>query len=66
MHIYTSQGAISPQNEKNGQIKIASAHIHIQRNNPATFHNNPVDSLGGVAGYRFRTDRRTDGMEGQG
>ena len=40
---------IFPQNKKNSQIKIASAHIHILRNNPAKFHNNPMDSLGGVA-----------------
>ena len=33
-------------------------------NNPAKFHNNPMESLGGVADNRFRTyvrmDRRTD------
>ena len=39
----------SPQNEKNSQIEIASAHIHIPRNNPAKFQNYPMDSLGGVA-----------------
>ena len=32
---------ISPKNEKNSQIKIASAHIHIPRNNPAKFQKNP-------------------------
>ena len=37
-------GKISPQNEKKSQIKIASAHIHILRNNPAKFRNNPMDS----------------------
>ena len=30
------------------QIKIASAHIHIPRNNPAKFQNYLMDSLGGV------------------
>ena len=39
----------SPQNEKNSQIKIASAHIHIPRNNPAKFQNYLMDSVGGVA-----------------
>ena len=39
----------SPQNEKNPQIRIASAHIHIPRNNPARFQNYLMDSLGGVA-----------------
>ena len=52
-------GEISPQNEKNSQIKIANAHIHILRNNPAKFHNNPMDSLSGVADDRFRTYGRT-------
>ena len=33
---------------KNSPIRIASAHIHIPRNNPAKFHDNPMDSLGGV------------------
>ena len=47
---------------KNPPIKIDSAHIHIPRNNPAKFHNNPMDSLGRVADNRFRTD----GTEGQG
>ena len=42
-------GEISPQNEKKSQIKIASAHKHIPRNNPAKFQNYPMDSLGGVA-----------------
>ena len=40
---------ISPQNEKKFQIKIASAHIHIPRNNPAKFQNYLMDSLRGVA-----------------
>ena len=39
-------GEIFPQNSKNSQIKMASAHIHIPRNNPAKFQNNPIDSLG--------------------
>ena len=39
-------GEIFPQNSKNSQIKIASAHIHIPRNNPAKSQNNPIDSLG--------------------
>ena len=39
----------SPQNEKNSQIKIASAHIHIPRNNPSKFQNYLMDSLRGVA-----------------
>ena len=30
-------------------IKIASAHIHIPRNNTVKFHNSQMDSLGGVA-----------------
>ena len=34
------------QNEKNSQTKIASAHIHILRNNPAKFQNYLIDSLG--------------------
>ena len=34
---------------KNSQIKIASAHIHIPRNNPARFQNYLMDGLGGVA-----------------
>ena len=29
--------------------KIDNAHIHIPRNNPAKFHENEMDSLGGVA-----------------
>ena len=44
-----ASGEISPQNEKNSQSRIASAHIHIPRNNPAKFQKNPLDSLGGVA-----------------
>ena len=40
---------ISPQNEKKSQIKIASAHIHIPRNNSAKFQNYLMDSLRGVA-----------------
>ena len=53
-------GGIFPQPPpmKKSQIKIASANIPIPRNNPAKFHNNPMDSLGGVAENRFRTDRR--------
>ena len=31
------------------QIKIASAHIHISRNNPAKFQNYIMDGLGEVA-----------------
>ena len=42
-------GEIFPQNEKYSQIEIASAHIHIPRNNPAKFQKNPIDSVGGVA-----------------
>ena len=49
---------------KKSQIKIASARIPIPRNNPAKFHNNPIDR--GVADNRFRTYGRTDGTEGQG
>ena len=41
-------GNFSPKLKKS-QIKIASAHIHIPRNNPAKFQNYPMDSLGGVA-----------------
>ena len=33
-------------------IKIASAHIHISRNNPAKFQKYPMDSLGEVADKR--------------
>ena len=55
-------GEISPQNEKNSQIKMASANIHILMNKPAKFHNNPMDSLGGVVDNRFWTDRQTDGQ----
>ena len=58
---------ISPQNaKKKSQIKIASAHIHIPKNNPAKFQNYLMDSLRGVADNRFRTDVWTDGIEGQG
>ena len=39
---------IPPKNEKNSQIKIASAHIHIPRNNPVKIQNYLIDSLGGV------------------
>ena len=52
-------GAFSPKihpKMKKSQIKIASAHIPIPRNNPAKFHNNPMDCLGEVADNRFRTD----------
>ena len=49
----------SPPQMKKSQIKIASAHIPILRNNPAKFHNNPMESLGGVADNRFGTDVRT-------
>ena len=45
-----------PPKIKRSQIKIASAHIPIPRNNPAKLHNNQMDSLGGVADNRFRTD----------
>ena len=38
-----------PKMKKNSQTKIASAHIHIPRNNPAKFQNYLMDSLGGVA-----------------
>ena len=38
-----------PQNKKNPPIRIEGAHIQIPRNNPAKFHDNPMDSLGGVA-----------------
>ena len=40
---------IPPPQMKNSQIKIASAHIHIPRNNPAKFQNYLMDSLRGVA-----------------
>ena len=30
---------------KNPPIKIASAHIHIPRNDPVKFHENPMNSL---------------------
>ena len=55
-------GGISPKippQMKKSQIKIASAHIPTLRNNQAKFHNNPMDSLGGVADNRFWTDGRT-------
>ena len=39
----------SPQKWKNSQIRIASAHMHIPRNNPVKIQNYPLDSLGGVA-----------------
>ena len=42
-------GEISPQNEKKSKIKIASAHIHIPRNNPVKFQNYIMVNLGGVA-----------------
>ena len=48
-------GKFSTQNEKIPKFKIGSAHIHILRNNPAKFHNNPMDSVGGDADNRFRT-----------
>ena len=48
-----------PPKMKKSQIKIASAHIPNLRNNQAKFLNNPMDSLGGVANNRFRTDGRT-------
>ena len=50
---------------KKSQIKIASAHVPIQGNNRAKFHNSPMDSLGGVADNRFRTDAGTDGQDGR-
>ena len=31
---------------KNSPIKIVRAYIHILRNNPATFHNSPMERLG--------------------
>ena len=37
-----------PKMKKKQQIKIASAHIHIPRNNPAKFQNYLMDSLRGV------------------
>ena len=40
---------ISPKNEKNSQMKMASAHIHIPSNNPAKFQNYLKDGLGGVS-----------------
>ena len=40
---------ISPQIEKKSQIKIASAHIHTQRNNPAKIQNYLMDIFRGVA-----------------
>ena len=40
---------ISPQNETKSQTKIASAHIHIPRNNPAKFQNYLKNSSRGVA-----------------
>ena len=43
---------------KKSQIKIASAHIPTLRNNQAKFHNNPMDSLGGVEDNRFGTDKK--------
>ena len=49
----------NPPKMKKSQIKIASAHIPTLRNNQAKFHNNPMDSLGGVADKRFWTDGRT-------
>ena len=48
------------------QIKIASAHIHILRNNPAKFHNSPMDSLGGVADNRFRPTDKGMGRKDKG
>ena len=57
--IWGGGGGFSPKihpKMKKSQIKIASAHIPIQRNNPAKFHNNPMDSLGEVADNIFRTD----------
>ena len=36
----------APQNEKKSQIKIASAHKHSPRNNPAKFQNYLMDGLG--------------------
>ena len=41
-------GAIPPPKSpkmKKSQIKIASAHIPILRNNQAKFHNNPMEEL---------------------
>ena len=47
--VVISSKLASTQNEKNSQIKIASAHIHIPRNNPAKFRKYLMDGLGGVA-----------------
>ena len=53
LHIYVYErngfGGNFPQKWKISQIKIASAHKPIPRNNPAKFQNYPMDSLGGVA-----------------
>ena len=49
-----------PQKLKNHLIQIASAHIHIPKNNPAKFHDNLVDSLGVVVDNRFHMDVRSD------
>ena len=50
-----------PKKIKNSQIKISGAHVHVPRNNPAKFQKDPMNSLGGVADKRFRTDGRKDG-----
>ena len=42
-------GGHFPQNETKSQIKIARAHIHIPRNNPAKFQNYLMDSFRGDA-----------------
>ena len=41
-------GEFSPKMKKS-QIKIASAHVHIPRNNPAKFQNYLMDSLREIA-----------------
>ena len=51
-------GENSTQNKINPQIKIASAHIHIPRNNPAKFHDNQMESLGKISDKRFRTEEK--------
>ena len=43
-----------PKIKKNSQINIASAHIHIPRNNPAKFQNYLMDSLRGVADPKMK------------
>ena len=40
----------NPPKVRNPPMRIASAHIHIQRNNATKFLNGPIDNLRGVAG----------------